>query len=42
MTEQVEMILRKELIHNREQLEAYVNFPRLENIKMSLVPPPEK
>lgn len=42
MTEQVEMILRKELIHNREQLEAYVNFPRIENVKMSIVPPPEK
>ena len=42
MTEQVDMILRKELIHNREQLEAYVDFPRVDNIRMGIVPPPEK
>lgn len=42
MTERVEMILRKELIHNREQLNAFINSNPSGEIKLSIVPPPER
>lgn len=42
MTERVEMLLRKELIHNRDQLRAYINFPRLDDKKLTIVPPKEQ
>jgi hypothetical protein len=41
MTEKVEMILRKELIKNREQLQSFIDFPRLHK-PMSILPPKER
>lgn len=39
MTEKVEFELRKELIHNKDQLKAYLDIPRLSDSNMQLVPP---
>ena len=42
MTERIEFELRKELIHNKVQLKAYLDFPRLANDSLHIVPPKEK
>ena len=41
MTERVEMILMKELINNKEQLKAYIEYPRKQNT-LPLIPPKEQ
>ncbi|CAI2359557.1 unnamed protein product [Moneuplotes crassus] len=41
LTDKVQMVLMKELIHNKEQLTNFVEMPRVEK-KMSVVPPREK
>ena len=41
MTDKVEMLLRKELINNKEQMLAFINHPRRPK-KLSIVPDKEK